>query len=315
METIYPLRNKRIPIIHASPDTIFFGDYPIPVQISSHHLAWFNELSGDRSAGHAIKELLAQHGQEIDHIEYAAKALISHGLKSAALLDLHALPTLARWTGEAGSGQKRAGDPTASAQTHAQLVYSDSDHVAIAQLIDLRAETPIAIVGTSPLAHQLREIATQENWQVTTSELGAACVIFVSESHPDVCDHDNVLGTRRTHLHVAARHGGSVIGPLVTPGETSCLRCAYLHARDRDPNMPQRTIDWRNSQRFACTDPHISAMSAHFALLVVRAWMDGWDMGDTAWEASLPLGQFIPTPRPVHPLCGCKLGKSPTHLD
>jgi len=278
METIYPLRNKRVPVIHASPDTIFFGDYPIPVHISAQHLAWFNELSGDRSAEHAIKELYARHDQGVDHKEYDAKALITHGLKSAALLDLHALPSLARWKGEGDSREKRAADPTSSAQTHAQLMYSDSDHVAIAQLIDLRAETPIAVVGNSPLAHQLREVATRENWQVTTSELGAACVIFVSESHPDVCDHDTVLDSHRTHLHVATRHGSSVIGPLVTPGETSCLRCAYLHARDRDPNMPQRTIDWRNSQRFACTDSHISAMSAHFALLVVRAWMDGWDI-------------------------------------
>ncbi len=315
METIYPLRNRRVPVIHASSNTIFFGDYPIPVPISAQHLAWFNELSGDRSAEHAIKELYARHDPGVDHKEYDAKALITHGLKSAALLDLHALPSLARWKGEGDSREKRAADPTSSAQTHAQLMYSDSDHVAIAQLIDLRAETPIAIVGYSPLAHQLREIAYRENWQVTTSELGAACVIFVSESHPDVCDHDTVLGTRRTHLHVATRHGSSVIGPLVTPGETSCLRCAYLHARDRDPNMPQRTIDWRNSQRFACTDSHISAMSAHFALLVVRAWMDGWDMGNTAWQASLPLGQFTSTPRPVHPLCGCMLGKPPMNLD
>ena len=312
MDTFFPIRNRLVPIIHATPDTIFLGDYGVQLKASEPLLAWFNELSGDQNATHALETFLDQFGSKMDSSEIQrnkkdAIALIAHGFKSAALLDLHAIPALARW-----SANSRPVDMATSAQTHAHATYPDTDHLSIAKLIDVRSETPIAILGENKLAHQIRNIAIRENWQVISSEQGAACVIFVSESHPDVCDHDSAPGTRRTHLHVAARHGRCVVGPMVTPGESSCLRCAYLHARDKDVHMPQRTIDWRNSHAYACADPHISAMAAHFALLVVRAWIDGWDVGNTAWDASLPLGQFTSTPRPVHPLCGCMLGKSTT---
>jgi hypothetical protein len=40
---------------------------------------------------------------------------------------------------------------------------------------------------------------------------------------------------RVTHLPVRVRDGIGLIGPLVIPGVTSCLRCADLHRSDKDP--------------------------------------------------------------------------------
>jgi len=40
---------------------------------------------------------------------------------------------------------------------------------------------------------------------------------------------------RITHLPVRVRDGIGLIGPLVIPGVTSCLRCADLHRSDKDP--------------------------------------------------------------------------------
>src|SRR6516165_8762324 len=40
------------------------------------------------------------------------------------------------------------------------------------------------------------------------------------------------------HLPVRVRDGTGLVGPLVIPGVTSCLRCADLHRSDRDAAWP-----------------------------------------------------------------------------
>ena len=40
------------------------------------------------------------------------------------------------------------------------------------------------------------------------------------------------------HLHVHCRDGRVVVGPMVVPGLTPCLRCADLYRADRDPRSP-----------------------------------------------------------------------------
>lgn len=44
--------------------------------------------------------------------------------------------------------------------------------------------------------------------------------------------------TRTPHLPVRVRDGAGLVGPLVVPGVTSCLRCADLHRSDRDEGWP-----------------------------------------------------------------------------
>ena len=43
---------------------------------------------------------------------------------------------------------------------------------------------------------------------------------------------------RVAHLPVRLRDGAGLVGPLVIPGVTSCLRCADLHRSDRDAAWP-----------------------------------------------------------------------------
>ncbi len=52
---------------------------------------------------------------------------------------------------------------------------------------------------------------------------------------------------RIPHLPVLVRDGTGLIGPLVLPGVTSCLRCADLHRRDRDEAWPAIAAQLRHS--------------------------------------------------------------------
>lgn len=49
------------------------------------------------------------------------------------------------------------------------------------------------------------------------------------------------------HLPVRVRDGTGLVGPLVIPGVTSCLRCADLHRSDRDPAWPAIAAQLRDT--------------------------------------------------------------------
>ncbi len=56
------------------------------------------------------------------------------------------------------------------------------------------------------------------------------------------------LHTARTpHLPVRVRDGAGLVGPLVVPGVTSCLRCADLHRSDRDEGWPAVAAQLRDA--------------------------------------------------------------------
>jgi hypothetical protein len=49
---------------------------------------------------------------------------------------------------------------------------------------------------------------------------------------------DLFAGTRLPYLVTAIRETCGVVGPLVVPGRSACLRCLDLHRADRDPQWP-----------------------------------------------------------------------------
>ena len=52
---------------------------------------------------------------------------------------------------------------------------------------------------------------------------------------------------RDPHLPVRVRDGAGLVGPLVVPGVTSCLRCADLHRSDRDAAWPAVAAQLRDT--------------------------------------------------------------------
>ena len=52
---------------------------------------------------------------------------------------------------------------------------------------------------------------------------------------------------RIPHLPVRVRDGAGLVGPLVLPGVTSCLRCADLHRSDRDAAWPAVAAQLRDT--------------------------------------------------------------------
>jgi hypothetical protein len=111
------------------------------------------------------------------------------------------------------------------------------------------------------------------------------------------------------HLVATVRGETGVVGPLVVPGRTGCLRCADLHRRDADPRWPDLA-----AQLTAADPPPSGAtvtclLTAVVAAVQVLAFVDGNGAPvtvDATVEVRPP--DLIPRLRrwPPHPACPCR---------
>lgn len=119
-----------------------------------------------------------------------------------------------------------------------------------------------------------------------------------------------LLGSRIPHLIGYAHEGMAVVGPLVWPGRTGCLRCADLHRADTDPAWPKlaaQLVGQSPTAGLACTQL-AAALIAEQVLAMLAGPQSALPVPPT-WGAVLQLdpvrGSFACLPRPAHPRCGC----------
>ena len=116
------------------------------------------------------------------------------------------------------------------------------------------------------------------------------------------------------HLVATVRGSTGIVGPLVVPGATSCLRCADLHRRDADPGWPALAA------QLTATDPPPGGatvtclLTAATAALQVLGYLDGSGAPGTL-DATIELRPPDHSPRlrrwRPHPGCGCGAAESP----
>jgi len=117
--------------------------------------------------------------------------------------------------------------------------------------------------------------------------------------------HDQV-----PHLAVAADEAIGVVGPLVIPGRTACLRCLDLTRAERDPAWPLilAQLEGREPDPCACDAPLAAAVAAQAAAQVL-AFIDRAVAADAVvngtLELVLPGWQWRRRTWPRHPGCSC----------
>lgn len=112
------------------------------------------------------------------------------------------------------------------------------------------------------------------------------------------------------HLSVRMRDGTGIVGPLVVPGLTSCLRCADLQRCDRDECWPQLAAQLAG--RVAQADLANTQATAAFAVgqvLDALRWVKGAATAPTTCNATVELDVHSAEVRhrawPAHPACPC----------
>ncbi|MGY1606980.1 MULTISPECIES: ThiF family adenylyltransferase [unclassified Geodermatophilus] len=110
------------------------------------------------------------------------------------------------------------------------------------------------------------------------------------------------------HLVATVRGETGVVGPLVVPGVTSCLRCADLHRRDADPRWPVLAAQLTGGAQVPSGSTLTCWATALAAAQQVLAYLDGSGSPATL-SAVVELRPPDLTPRlrrwPPHPACGC----------
>jgi hypothetical protein len=135
-------------------------------------------------------------------------------------------------------------------------------------------------------------------------------VILTGTAAADPSVRDTLIRRGVPHLRAEIRETTGVVGPLVVPGESSCLRCHDLHRCDRDTAWPriaaQLTAPLRNGPE-ACDVVLATAVATHAALQVL-AFIDGEPAPatvDGTLEITLPDGRVRRRSWSAHPACGC----------
>lgn len=111
------------------------------------------------------------------------------------------------------------------------------------------------------------------------------------------------------HLLAEVREGTGVVGPLVRPGVSACLRCLDLARTDRDPDWP--AVAAQLSQPVVGVAPcdaalalAVAAQAAQQALALIDGAGFPASVGGTL-ELALPDWRWRRRSWQVHPACGC----------
>jgi hypothetical protein len=192
----------------------------------------------------------------------------------------------------------------------ASLGGLDSDGGA--SLLARRSVTTVAVSGAGPVADSLADLLTRSGVATHRRESDDNCaadlLVLVGHRSPD--QTAQLLRLTCPHLSVTASEGVGVVGPLVLPGSTACLRCLDLARAERDPAWPLvlAQLSGSGADPPAC-DPVLSAAVAAEAAAIVLAFADGSALGRVAVNGTLELlspgWQWRRRSWRPHPACCC----------
>lgn len=137
---------------------------------------------------------------------------------------------------------------------------------------------------------------------------GVDCVVLTDELIPDPGTVADLMAAGVAHLPVRMRDGRGVVGPLVLPGRTSCLRCADLTRTDLDPEWPHVAAQLLG--RVGHSAPEAVLAAAALAVSELTALIDG-DASrtpttlDTTVELDVATARLVRRRWRPHPRCGC----------
>jgi len=142
----------------------------------------------------------------------------------------------------------------------------------------------------------------------STSQRHPDLVILAPDDALDLSLRDGLVRAGVPHLYATVRETTGIVGPLVIPGSSSCLRCHDLYRRDRDPAWPTiaAQLATRDTTATACDTVLATTVAAHAALQAL-AFLDGDQPStiDGTLEISLPDGGLRRRSWMPHPCCGC----------
>lgn len=178
-----------------------------------------------------------------------------------------------------------------------------------------RADRTVAVLGD--LGPDPRPLLRAAGIGIAVDATHADVVLLLSAGEPDRELLDPLVRDRIEHLLVRAIDGHLVIGPLVSPGRTACVRCLDAHRAADDPLYPAlASVHHRARRHDGVAEPIDSALATLAIAWAVRDVVSHLD-GEPAstWSATVRCGPGLTGLTQVqwlrHPECSCSWGDLP----
>lgn len=308
-----PWTRDDVPVVWRTDDCIEMGWPPREVRIHGvdrSHVAWLLALGGDLDLEQAM-----QAGHSAGLRSTTMRRLVQAAAACGLLDDAAALPESLR------GAPLTLRDRLAGDLATARFMHGSRAH----EMMDQRHRAEVAVHGDSALADAVAltltsagvgsvirgEPARSTSRRQRHAATKRACHVLCGACHPDAASDLDAMSLDIPHLAVSAAGTRAVIGPLVIPGSTSCLRCRDLHLADADPSWPRAAVQW-STRRAPPVAAGLAQLAGSWAALQVIALIDAGPVQvmtptrDGAVVVTLPSAQAIVEPRPAHPLCGCR---------
>jgi hypothetical protein len=157
----------------------------------------------------------------------------------------------------------------------------------------------------SAVAADHGRISAVSHWSKPETTPLNLTILACDRPEPDRVITDHLVRNDQPHLLVRSWGNGVSVGPLVVPGQTSCLRCADLARSDADPQWPD--VLRQLSRTDIETPPALLAWAASVAAAQALAFLNGElpESASSTLELSWP--DFVTRLRQwhAHPNCGC----------
>lgn len=349
MELNLPERPRVVPdlrILRRRPDEVQVGLDPRLAAVVSclpePVAAALQRLRGRRT----VDELVAELGEHGPTMRNALTALATRGLLEDA--SRQALPLPGRLAGDVSAAAMRAAvetgpgrggsvrdDPSAR-RGLAVAVHGDGRlTVSVACLLAAAGVGWVHVAATGTVRPEdtgtgylpddvgrrrsaaAKEALTRVDPAVRTTscrhDRGPDLVILADSLVHEPARVDALNSAGVPHLSVRMRDGVGIVGPLVLPGVTSCLRCADLHRCDLDEHWPQVAVQLSGQAQLAdlASTQATAAFAVNEALDAAR-WLKGLTTPPRTCEATLELDLSTASIRcrswAAHPACTCGVG-------
>lgn len=171
---------------------------------------------------------------------------------------------------------------------------------------DRAAATPAAavVLGSGGIARELARLLTDAGLRQADATGTPALAVLVAERVLAPADHRAWLQRDIPHLPVVIGDASVTVGPLVVPGLSACLHCAFLHERDADAAWPAIAAQLGTLPPPAPHPLRSAAAVAHTAR-VVAGFLDGRGEPGLVWRVAGDGDRISARSVIPHPECRC----------
>lgn len=304
----YPRLAPNTPVLQRGHDAVQIGLSPGPAVILQDMDPSIGTVISLLDGCHHVREIHATGQLDPGLIDWTLSALDQAGLLSEGVRPRPARSELARI--------RLVGAGTLGKEMARHLARPDVD---VLYLVDnnpldssLYPGLPRGATCAEALRRQLlamipagQRVVAVNHW---TKPEGAACHFTIVATDAAECDRaisDSLLRDDQSHLFVRTLGEGVVVGPLVVPGQSACMRCLDLTRCEADANWPLLVAQL---PRIRTTPvPLLTHWAAAVAATQVWAFLGGHRPESFGSTIEITPDSYATRLRrwPMHPACGC----------